>query len=47
MEIKKQPQMGKVVIASHLIRQSERLDKNGNVVDPNTGEILKANKEEK
>lgn len=35
------PSKGKVVIATNIVRTKERLDKDGNIVDPKTKQIIK------
>ncbi len=37
------PKKGGVYIAPNLIRTSERLDKDGNIIDPRTKRIIKRN----
>jgi hypothetical protein len=39
-------EQGTVFIAANLIRKSERLDRNGNIIDPRTQQIINKNKEQ-
>lgn len=41
MPVTTAPQRGKVVIAANIKKESVVIDKEGNVIDPRTGQIIK------